>query len=143
MPEPSPAARARWSDVAEEKIEQPAANPPALTTGRGQLPAQTESAPLPAESSGSDLAREVRALDAVRDALAQSDGSGALSILNRFEQAGSFQHLGREAAVLRVEALGAAGRLDDAQRLARALLQQDVSPTQRRILERWVSSPRK
>lgn len=143
MPEPAPAARARLSDIPEEKLEEPRANHSPLTVERGQLQAPADSMPAPTERSSPALAREVRALDAVREALERNDGADALSILNRVERQGSFQHLGHEAAVLRVEALGAAGRFDDAQRLARALLQQGVSPTQRRILERWVSSSRK
>lgn len=114
--------------------EPPSAPPVGVATSN-----EKEIAP-PKVRQGSVLAREVRALDAVRDALRLGDARRALDELDRCEQERIFQMLSREAAVLRVEALGGLGRTQQAAILARRLLNAGVSPAQRTSLERWVAA---
>lgn len=130
--EPMASARARFSDLPEPRAVAGATTP--LEQG-----VDATDAPRSSSGSGSTLAHEVRALDTVRKALAERDGLRALALLDDAERSGSFHRLGREAAVLRVEALGTSGRLGDARRLAQDLLQgDDVSPTQKKSLQRWL-----
>jgi hypothetical protein len=91
-------------------------------------------APAPRQSS---LATEIRVLDEVREALSAGNPELALSTLNQHQ--GLLQSLSQEAAVLRVEALGRAGRTTEAKQLAARLLQGRVTPAQRRTLERWAN----
>ena len=123
-----PLALARFSDEADPQVN--VASKPA--------PPLPEATTLPSNAPTSSLAGEVRVLDAARQALRSGDAQRALGVLNLAKQQRTFLALTREAAVLRVEALGAVGQTQQAESLARRLLTEDVTPTQRKSLERWI-----
>ena len=124
--------------VSQLPAEQPHLQPVESAVAVKALPpAEQPLVQVPA-SGPSLLAREVHTLDAVRAALSQGDAIGALRHLDEAARQKVFQVLTREALVLRVEALGRAGRTIEAAALARQLSAQLGSPSQRRILERWL-----
>ncbi len=102
----------------------------------------SEAVPTAPVRPRSSLASEVRALDAIRAALSSGNARLALDELRHGEQQGVFQMLSREAAALRVEALGSLGRTKEAATLARQLIAQGVSPAQKLALERWLADPK-
>jgi hypothetical protein len=125
-------ARARFD-------ESPAAPDPFLprvdASGTPPAPAESEN-----RADDSALAREVRLLDDVRQALRQGNAALALERLDQGKQQGQIHLLNHEASLLRVEALAHAGRTAEAAALARRLLARGVSPSQRRALESWLQS---
>jgi hypothetical protein len=87
-----------------------------------------------APSSETPLARELRALDSARSALARGDAAGALAELDRHDRAFPTGPLRTEAAVLRAEALVAHGETARAKRIAQDLLARDPNgPFARRL----------
>lgn len=129
---PRSVALARFADV------------PAVAVNADLQPASSPSVPIaiapPPTLRQASLAQEVRALDRVRQALRSGEAAGALAELMRSRQQRVFRRLSREAEILRVEAMGAVGQNRNAATLARQLLSGDVSPAQRKSLERWSGS---
>jgi hypothetical protein len=84
--------------------------------------------------AGAPLARELRALEAARSALAGGDVTAAFAALDRYDRTFRGGALRTEAAILRVEALLARGDIAAARDLARELLERDPSgPHARRL----------
>lgn len=100
-----------------------------IASGRAAPAASSPaSAPPVASSSGRDkgdrLLAEVRALDAVRSAIAQGEALRALVLLDSFEREFPGAVLGSEARVLRIDALSKSGNHDAARRLGEQYLQE-------------------
>jgi hypothetical protein len=93
---------------------------PAATVTLG---ADTARAPAPTPSAS--LPEEVRSLDAVRQALAQGDGGGALALLGRYEARFVSGALLPEARVLEVRALLAVGERTRALTAAKRIVDRD------------------
>jgi hypothetical protein len=114
---------------AEVKTE-PAPNPPLapISTSRSAIlppsapieKGQDGMSPPGEESRPSAIAADLDALNSVRGALAAHDSGRALALLDTFEAKRPESPLREEAAALRIEALGAAGRTAEARTLARA-----------------------
>jgi hypothetical protein len=83
-------------------------------------PAQAE--PEIAAQQPTVLAQELGQLEEVREAMAQGRAARALDLLRRYDRDFAAGSMSSEAAALRVEALGRAGRSEEAQRAARAFL---------------------
>jgi hypothetical protein len=119
----APAARANAPVapmVRRERAAEPAATAaaaPAPISAKLTPTAAPVLAPATPSEPGPTLADETAALDAVRVA-AQSSGAAALGLLDAYDRKFSSGSLRAEAAVLRVEALLAAGRRADAVALA-------------------------
>jgi hypothetical protein len=131
----TPSAVARFSD--ESGSEGTVAPKPSAR------PREPETTPPPPPAPRSTLAQEVRVLDSVRIALGRGEARAALDELNQAEHQRLFRTLGREAAVLRVEALGTLGRTEEAATLARQLVAQGVSSSQKKSLKRWLGSSKR
>lgn len=96
----------------------PEENPPRVR----QEPRKNTLVASPAPVAKSDLAGEIRTLEHVRSALAQHDSAEALSSLGSYQKSFPTKILAKEASVLEIEALLAAGRRADAESRARAFL---------------------
>lgn len=81
---------------------------------------------------------EVRALDSVRSALSAGQPSVALSRLSDYSQTFPKGALRMEAAVLRVKALAAAGRTQEASRRAQALVSRNPNSVVASRLRRYI-----
>jgi len=122
---PEPSAVASSTGATNEK---PAAA--ANTTNEAPTPppkadvATTSSidAPIPAPSAMT-LADEIATLDAAKHALAGGDPAGAIAVLDRYGKDVPKPHLAPEAMELRVEALHALGRDDEACALSKHFLE--------------------
>jgi hypothetical protein len=89
----------------------------------------------------SPLARELRALDAVRSALDHTDVAEALRDLDQYDHAFPSGALRTEAGMLRIDALLARGDDGAARKLARDLLTRDPSGPHARRLRAIVEIP--
>jgi hypothetical protein len=129
-PEPVESAEPAQRDVVVSGSTtgaQSAAHPPRRSPPDAPMGAPTERplGPPPAEVSpaaGATLAAELSALDDARQALASGDADGALRTLDGYDRRFARRRLGPEAIVLRLEALVAQGRWDQARHLGRELL---------------------
>jgi hypothetical protein len=90
-------------------------------TARTPLPARSAAAPRPAAS----LSEELALVEDARAALAAGDGRRALALLDRYEGTLHGTKLRAEATILRIEALAASGRSNEAARLARSFVSQN------------------
>lgn len=75
------------------------------------------------------LAREVRQIDAARQALAAKDSAGALAAIDSYERSRVVGLLDREALLLKIEALSQQQDLEQAKALARQYLQRFPTDT--------------
>lgn len=96
----------------------PEANAPRVR----QEPRRNTLVASPAPVAKSDLAGELRTLEHVRSALAAHDSGEALASLASYQKSFPTKILAKEANVLEIEALLAAGRRGDAEARARAFL---------------------
>lgn len=103
----------------EAATEEPV--PAVVPTASGNSAAAPRSAARPSASSAA-LQEELLALDAVRTTLSSGNAQGALSLLDSYARAYPRGRLRLEAEVLRIDALAKSGRLDAAQRRAKAFL---------------------
>ena len=136
---PSPA-----TNVASSSVEPPAASasPPASQA----LPALTadarrtkEAGPTPTEDS---VAAEMRLLDTARKQIAEGQPQAALGTLDRYRAGHPMGVLSQEAAVVRIEALLASGRRDEARALARTFFDEHpASPHAQRLRSLLLDEP--
>ncbi len=89
---------------------------------RGIAPASHPHAETPGPGSPTTLGDEIASLDSAQQALSEGHGADALAALDAHAKRFSSGALGPEAAVLRIEALAAAGDTGAAARQARAFL---------------------
>lgn len=124
-PEPPPPAAASVS------VAKPAKRPPVASASA----APSASAP---SSPADNLAAELAALDRARKELRSGNATGALTQLDGYVADHPQGKLATEAALLRIEALVAAGRKDDARRVAAPLLERHdmTGDRARKLLER-------
>lgn len=87
------------------------------------------------------IAREIALLDAARSSIARGDPRGALRSLDQYDRECRGGALSPEAAVLRIEALAAAGERDAAAARARAFLASHPSTTYDTRVRAHVSNP--
>jgi hypothetical protein len=127
--EPAPlAAVPTPSGVAPETLPSPSEILPQRAAPRTATARPRE--PDPA----ADLAREVELLDAARRAVASGNPGRALATLDAYERQFAHPHLRPEASLVRLEAMLALGRNDEASRFGRSLLEgQPDGPYARRI----------
>jgi hypothetical protein len=83
--------------------------------------------PVPSTDDSRTLLAEVAAIDDARQALARSDGKGALRELDAYEHRFTRRKLEAEATVLRIEALSSLGDDTEARRLGEGFLAGDPS----------------
>jgi hypothetical protein len=129
QPEP-PASPAGAPDVPLSRIPQAppaprAAAPTSAATPAFAIPAGPEPPHETARATfapQSTLAAEVIALGEARRALTSGEAVSSLSLLETYDRRFVQPTLALEATVLRIEALVALGRLDEARRLARGML---------------------
>jgi hypothetical protein len=101
---------------------------PSVASRAPRRATEPESPPAPG------LAAEIAALDAARGALAAGSASQTLALLDDYDARFRVRTFAQEAAVLRVEALHAAGRDQDAARLGERLLAAEpTSPHAQRL----------
>lgn len=96
---------------------------------------RSEEAPLPGDIPAPDISREVAQLDAARLALGRNQPALALVELERYQSL-SRRTLDPEATVLRVRALLASGRPDEAEAIARAFTGRAPNAPQARLLQK-------
>ena len=119
IPPPSdPAAKAAAASVPRsgEAAEEPA---PAVKSA--PAPAGSSAAPAPSDAA-SELAEEVAAIRAAREALGRGQAQKCLEAVNAYFARFPKGHLSAEARLLRIEAMAASGQRDQAAAQARALL---------------------
>jgi hypothetical protein len=123
-----PAAEPAPSGGAPETLRSPSEILP-------KQPAPRTTAARPrAPDPAADLAREVELLDAARRAVASGNPGRALATLDAYERQFAHPNLRPEASLVRLEALLALGRNDEASRFGRSLLDgQPDGPYARRI----------
>jgi hypothetical protein len=109
--EPVASAQPPAPTPTEEATSQPLATDPSANAAR---PVNTE--------SGAALTAEVKALDAVRAALAQGDAGRALTLLDSYSKTYPRGRLELEAEVLRIDALARSGQSDLARNRANLFL---------------------
>jgi hypothetical protein len=138
---PRSSARPAPSQVARETTVVSAPTGPSLAAS-GSLPtirvapASASLAPPPRGGRAATLAEEVRVLESARQALDRGASSDALVALDDYGRRFANGALRPEASLLRVEALLAAGRRDDAEALARRMLAHDPGGPHRAKLNR-------
>jgi hypothetical protein len=117
------AAAAPVAEVASVPVPPPAPRPPHAT--RAAPPATPAPAPAPeaAPAPVASLEREVAALRAVRTSLSSNDAAGALATLDTYAHEFPRGALSEEADALRVEALCALHRRDEATQAAASFLE--------------------
>jgi hypothetical protein len=120
-PVPVPAVTAA-SRAAAPVVEEPPSTPPAVATVAA---AATDVALPPAAAPSASLPEEVRSVDAARQALAQGDARGALSLIRRYEARFGSGALLPEARVLEVKALVALGERERALAAATRIIDAD------------------
>ncbi|AKU97743.1 hypothetical protein AKJ09_04407 [Labilithrix luteola] len=157
---PPPGATVATVAVAQPvKVEQESENAPA-TIAVTELPGASSPAPeanaprarqeprkptlvaSPAPAAPTDLAGEIRTLEHVRNALADHDSAEALASLARYQKAFPTKILAKEASVLEIEALLAAGRRADAESRARAFLSSSEDSPYTARVRSLVAQPR-
>jgi len=116
-------AGAKTEPVAPVETAQPEPAKAPAPIARAPVAAKTDTLPL-----------EFETIDGARSALARGDAQGALALLDRYAKRFPKPRLGAEATVLRIEALAASGRRDEAVRLGKALLTREPrGPYARRV----------
>ena len=109
--------------VAAKKIAAPPVTAPASTSPKPVAAPARATAPARHRAPAAvDLRGEIALIDAARSAIRGGAPDRALSLLDNYRRSYPGGGFAPEAAVLRIEALDAAGRPDEARRLARAFL---------------------
>lgn len=147
--------RSARSQVAPEADELPPSASPSASQGEA-FPARASAAaevrtslprgalPRPAPSSTGDkfsLAAEVTALDQARQAVQRRETVRAIALLDAYQ--GQFPEgaLKQEAAVLRVQALQASGRTQEARELGQSLIRKDPTGPHTQRIHSLLSEP--
>ena len=94
--------------------------PPRTTTGS---PAQRPLHQRNAARAPATLEQELKSMQRAQSALSRGDATTALAELDRFGREQGFRQLAAEASLLRIEALAAAGRTNEARTQARGFVQ--------------------
>lgn len=119
VPAVSPAVPAIVETVTPVAEAPPAAQP--VPTVVPTSTPSTSQAAAPVASSAPTLTQELAMLDEARTALVAGNAKGALASLDRYDRSRA-KNLTQEATMLRIEALVAAGRRDQATGVAKRLL---------------------
>lgn len=151
------AQRAKSPEVAAvTTVPRAHAPAPIATTERAPAPVELIPTPAlpPAEPARAPAARsatlpsvpavsELELLDSARSQLRAGNASAALATLGEHQRLHPRGRMGTEARVLRIEALGASGRRDQALREARQFLEQNPNGLLSHRVRRWLDGQEK
>ena len=126
---PAPLARIDREKPAlatHERVVNAPAPEPVRETAKVPAPsATTPDRPVSKPRPAASLSAELELLESARGALAAGENQRALELVDRYHHTLEGKHLRAEAALLRIQALAATGRKDEAARLARAFVEEN------------------
>jgi hypothetical protein len=112
---------------AHERVVNPPTPEPARETEPGPAPsAKAPDRPTSSARPAASLSAELELLESARAALAEGANQRALELVERYHSTLQGKHLRAEAALLRIQALAATGRKDEAARLARVFVEENA-----------------